>query len=872
MRSWKSKMKINKELVRWRFALLVFFFLTIVTIDSIGQNYGLEFTAREKNPDYRTELDLSANKSFKFKEDFELSFDLLLRKQVIHTSYFGYILRVISNDQYNIDLMHNKIFVDSIDLNMVFGENMPKISYDFDSSIHFNHWINIRLRFNISSHELEFILPDTSFTQSNIPFDYNQPTKFIFGACDYGRFKTRDIPPFNLRDVKIFVDDKLKHHWPLNEYEGTEAKDIVHNKMGRVRHPNWIKKMHLEWLKSLEYSLKGNVLVAANTDEEKIYLIGNEEMLIYSLSDNSTQLILYDIKLSQFSTEQAIYVPGTNSIYCYDIDNHKISIFDLANQKWTFSESVNQEFRGFRHHNKFLSTTDSMLYLFGGYGYHEYKNEVQTVNLHTMEWNKLEGDWNEIFKPRYLAALGGEKDTVYLLGGYGSSTGDQMISPQNFHELLAYSTTNNSFVHKFDLEFPDEDLVFGNSMIIDSENHYYYALSFSRFNVNNSLQLVRGNLNEPTIEQVADEIPYIHFDTKSYVDLYYFPTSGYLVTYTGISDESGNTNIELHKLRFPPNSTPSSTDSKSLINAKNSVIVLMIVLAVVVYLAFHYVKKKRVREMDNLSHSVTSETEEWEQITNEFGLQEVRSSAIHCFGGFRVFDATRTDITGEFTPLLKELYLLLLLHTVKDDKGISSEKLLEILWFDKSLESARNNRAVNIAKLRAVLEKVGNFEITHDTGYWKIICYDPEVYNDYCGFVQITQSIKNPDKRDILKLIKIAGKGPFLGNVSYEWLDSFKSTTSDSIINSLIRFSDSLDIKKDAHLIIQMADCIFNFDSINEDAMILKCKSHHAMGSHSLPKSTYTKFKKEYKTLYGEDYEVSFADVINKSRSEIISA
>jgi hypothetical protein len=33
--------EINKELVRWRFALLVFFFLTIVTIDSIGQNYGL---------------------------------------------------------------------------------------------------------------------------------------------------------------------------------------------------------------------------------------------------------------------------------------------------------------------------------------------------------------------------------------------------------------------------------------------------------------------------------------------------------------------------------------------------------------------------------------------------------------------------------------------------------------------------------------------------------------------------------------------------------------------------------------------------------------------------------------------------------------
>jgi two-component SAPR family response regulator len=857
--------------------LLRLFFVPILILVSAfemqGQNYGLEFTAREKNSDFRTELDLSPAKSFQFKGDFELSFDLLLRKQVIHTSYFGYILRVISNDQYNIDLMHNKIFVDSVDLNMVFGENMPQISYDFDSSIHFNHWINIRLRFNISSHELEFILPDTSFTQSNIPFDYNQPTKFIFGACDYGRFKTRDIPPFNLRDVKIFVDDKLKHHWPLNEYEGTEAKDVVHNKMGRVRHPNWIKKMHLEWLKSLEYSLKGNVLVAANTDEEKIYLIGNEEMLIYSLSDNSTQLILYDIKLSQFSTEQAIYVPGTNSIYCYDIDNHKISIFDLANQKWTFSESVNQELRGFRHHNKFLSTTDSLLYLFGGYGYHEYKNEVQTVNLHTMEWNKLEGDWNEIFKPRYLAALGGEKDTVYLLGGYGSSTGDQMISPQNFHELLAYSTTNNSFVHKFDLEFPDEDLVFGNSMIIDSENNYYYALSFSRFNVNNSLQLVRGNLNEPTIEQVADEIPYIHFDTKSYVDLYYFPTSGYLVTYTGISDESGNTNIELHKLKYPPNGVPAQLVTRSIVNG-GSIIIFFAFIAVLASLLFIYFKRRKHNEsssVDQGAHSSEEEIDLWKMNVDELSHSEAKNKGIHCFGGFRVFDQQGNDVTGEFTPLLKELYLLIFLHTVKDGKGISSEKLLEILWFDKDLESARNNRSVNTAKLRVVLDKVGNFDINHSTGYWKIISNEPKVYNDYCEFIQITQKIKNPTKNDILRLIKITREGPFLGNVSYEWLDSFKSATSDNIINALIGFSDSLDIKNDAHLIIHIADCIFNFDSINEDAMILKCKAHHALGSHSIPKSTYDKFKKEYKTLYGEEYGVSFADIINKSRSDNIN-
>jgi len=862
----------NIEMVRQRFLLCVYFFLVVGTSSIMGQNYGLEFTAREKNADYRTELDLSSLKSFRFKHDFEISFDLFLRSQVVPTSYFGYILRVIGNDQYNIDLMHNKIFVDSVDLNMVFGENTPSISYDFVDKTHFDHWINIRLRFSISKNELDFILPDTSFTKSGIPIDYDHTIKFVFGACNQGHFKTRDIPPFNLRDIKITENNKLKYHWPLNEYEGTEARDLIHNRIALVRNPNWIKKMHLNWTKSFEYSMKGNVLVAANSDDEKVYLIGDEKMLIYSLLDDSSETITFKSQLTQSSREQAVYSSSTNSIYCYNVDEHEISIFNLMSQEWHFNNSEDEKLKGFRHHNKFLSKSDSLLYIFGGYGYHRYSNFVQQVNLHTNEWRIFDMEWEEIFKPRYLAALGESEDTVYLLGGYGSPSGDQMINPQVFPELLAYSITDNRFMHKFDLKLPKDDYVFGNSMIIDATSRNYYALAFSQFKVDNSLRLVRGNLDRPTIELMADEIGYTHYDTKSFVDLFYFPTSDYMVTYTGIVDEDGNTEVELNRLKFPPNSMPIQLETSLILNQRNTIIVLAL-FSIIAVVSLIYFKKKNKKEnfIKKNDSSSEDEIEEWKLILDKLGLSKVKNMGVHCFGGFRVFDAERKDITGEFTPLLKELYLLILLHTLKDDKGISSDWLLEILWFDKGLESARNNRAVNVAKLRAILERVGNCEITHNTGYWKIISHEPQIYNDYQECIKITQSIQNPTKHDIIKLIQIAGKGPFLGNVSYEWLDAFKSNTSDSIINTLIRFSDSLDIKHDAHLIIQITDCIFNFDSINEDAMILRCKAQNALGSHSSSKTNYNRFRKEYKNLYGEDYSISFKNVITKSRSEIIN-
>ena len=47
------------------------------------------------------------------------------------------------------------------------------------------------------------------------------------------------------------------------------------------------------------------------------------------------------------------------------------------------------------------------------------------------------------------------------------------------------------------------------------------------------------------------------------------------------------------------------------------------------------------------------------------------------FGGFQIFDKKGNDITGKFSPLIKELFLILWLYTHKNNKGISSQKLKE---------------------------------------------------------------------------------------------------------------------------------------------------------------------------------------------------
>ena len=63
---------------------------------------------------------------------------------------------------------------------------------------------------------------------------------------------------------------------------------------------------------------------------------------------------------------------------------------------------------------------------------------------------------------------------------------------------------------------------------------------------------------------------------------------------------------------------------------------------------------------------------------------------------------------------------------------------------------------------------------------------------------------------------------------------------------------------------ISLADYIFHFDAVNEDAMIIKCKALAQLGKHSLARNTFASFQKEYKHLYGQDFERDFHSVLQE--------
>ncbi|MGL4520611.1 MAG: hypothetical protein ACRCUJ_13340 [Phocaeicola sp.] len=233
-------------------------------------------------------------------------------------------------------------------------------------------------------------------------------------------------------------------------------------------------------------------------------------------------------------------------------------------------------------------------------------------------------------------------------------------------------------------------------------------------------------------------------------------------------------------------------------------------------------------------------------------------SAIYLFGGMRIYNKEGEDITKRFSPILKELLALLILHS--DKKGISAEKMKSYLWLDKTVASARNNRAVNLGKLRNLLTEVGDFEITNDDSYWSIQTKD--AFIDYLQYRTTLGAVGLRSRSEIELLCSLTAQGNILPEQPYEWLDELKGNISNELFDKFLAYSATMNENHTTDIYIGMADVMLKFESINEQALSLKCRAYVKSGRHSAAKTFYDKFCQEYKQVYGETFTLSFADLL----------
>lgn len=279
---------------------------------------------------------------------------------------------------------------------------------------------------------------------------------------------------------------------------------------------------------------------------------------------------------------------------------------------------------------------------------------------------------------------------------------------------------------------------------------------------------------------------------------------------------------------------------------------LAIILIDIILFVWIQIKRKKSRRLEKQSEE-----------QNETGKQKAESeNMIHTgeiitFGGLQVFDKGGVNVVKKLSPIMKEILLMLICYSSK--KGISSDEMKNLLWYDKDQVSARNNRSVYFTKLRTFLEQLGGYELKQENGRW-VLTFD-DIKLDLLRFYEIVTD-GSASKNDIYELLGLMQNGPFLSFCNYEWLDKFREETTDLAIQLLSTYAGQINLKDDPIFVVQIADTLFKLDSLSEVALIYKCKALKELSKHNQAKQLYNSFVKEYHILYGECFEKSFSSIM----------
>jgi DNA-binding SARP family transcriptional activator len=841
--------------------VLCLFFILISVRCVYSQSFGLGFAGYEVHQEKRTGLDLSPGKTLCFSNNFEIAFDLNFRPNC--TNYFGYILRVIENDHTNIDLVYTDIpdtAKNHKQFKLIVGGAYSKISFEIKLAPLFKQWNHIRLKFDFDAGKLILYSGSESYAQA-MPLHRNSCYKFLFGVNNYRQFTTTDVPSMIIRDITIVDGTKLKYSWFLNEYGGTKANEEIKQENGLVKNPLWMHKMHRDWQLTQSLTLNGSANTAFDSQKENLYIIGNNAVLEDTILKNALTKFPYRETQHMVRGAESLYISPTFGLVNPDPDSARVNKFDFKELRWDVKLNRPRRFtEHYWHYNKFYSAIDTSLYIIGGYGHLQYKNDILRYHLPTKTWHKVTVQGASLLVPRYLSALGATKSGVYIMGGYGSVTGDQALNPRYFYDLLYFDVKSRSIKKVYELNLPASDFVFANSMVINEKEHTYYALIFDKNEYGSNLQLITGSLNRPGFKKVGSAIPYCFHDIKSFADLFYCPNAKQFVAVTtNYTEENDKTKVNVYVLNDPP---VMDVQVAGLgIASSSHYFIYFLIVAGAAYALFMFFKKRRSRKENRVADDHTAKEVILPAINEAKPIADPDTKPINTiflFGDLQLFDNAGGDVTRYFTPLIKELFLIIILYSIRWGRGINSEKLEEYLWADKTTENARNNRSANIARLKAILKNLDSCKISNETGNWKIEVDDRIVRIDYIQYLNIVKNRENLNKHEIAELAGIIKRGNFLSDVEFEWLDTFKSEIINEIINTYLQYAASVKIADDPEFLVLLSNYIFDVDPVNEEAMVIKCKALSHLGKHSLAKNTFEKFVKEYKSIYDENFKKDF--------------
>ena len=835
-------------------------------------DYGLSLKSHSVPGIERTTLYLDDNQPFSIKNDFIISFQMYVRA---NEHDFGTILHLHTNTNQFIRFS----FVAGEERHfpaLVLNEGIININ----SPIEREKWLDVSLHLRLKDNVIE-IDYDNKKISAMAPLQGVKSVTALFGQM---KEYLSDVAPIDLRNVTITQDGKQIREWKLWKHNDTVCYDEIEGAVARAIHPVWLIDNHIEWKLVHQAKIPGKLDVAFNAREALFYLVRSQSIDV--LDENGTLQKEIAIRGGYPAVEfpnHLLYDTLSNKLVSYYPKKGITSRFSFDTERWS-NEIRNTEEASNYNHARTFNPADSSFYFFGGYGFYQYRNDLYRMKYSTNQIEQVE--YERPLYPRYSAAMAIVGDELYIFGGRGNKYGKQELSSHYYRGLCAINLKNKQSRIVWQKNQPQEEgTIMASTMYFEPSDSSFYAVSTNKGGV-----LWKISMKDSVYSEVSKPI----YNESTYQDsdfsLYTSPSHGKLFLVLDKILSNHTHELAIYSINMPlvnEVDIRQSTAGESINNRWYLYaigILLLLVLAGFVLYRFKYNGKNKkapatkkgtektvattgkVQSQSDVPESKTIPKKEWMQesetiFTETVNYYDRSRASISLLGCFNVRDKDGNDITSNFTPRLKHLLILLILYTEKNAQGILASKTTEILWPEKEETAARNNRNVNLRKLRVLLESIGDMEVMIENNFLRIK-WGTGVFCDYHTLITCTKQFEQEKSEELLnRILEILLYGPLLPNTILDWLDDFKDDYSSYSIDLLKNLLDIEISRNHQDMIIRLADIMFLHDPLNEEALAAKCSVLVTQGKKGIARNLYDRFCKEYHDSMGETYKVPFADL-----------
>lgn len=301
-------------------------------------------------------------------------------------------------------------------------------------------------------------------------------------------------------------------------------------------------------------------------------------------------------------------------------------------------------------------------------------------------------------------------------------------------------------------------------------------------------------------------------------------------------------NDEINRLSLDETVQPEQPETKTGGISTLIIIVIFVLLSIVIVIGIsYYLKKNKPKNQPQVAEVQT----------------KFLNNSIQLFGEFKAINKDGNEITELFTPKVKELFLFVLINTLKSNIGASVQEINETLWFGIPPDKVANNRSVTLNKLRKILIQFDGIEVVSTGGYLQAKIRNP-FYCDFASAFRLCQIPEGLTKPQLISFFEMVKRGRFLKGTHWAWLDEIRGYTGNQVIDILLNLATIYQKEMNLTGIEKIAQRILDYDDLNEEAIYLQVWALQKANNPNLAKFSFNSFIKKYEANMGEPYSMNY--------------